>query len=41
MLLGGEPMLLYAEDQRCMFYFYALPGAWRRCFYFARRVRGR
>ena len=40
-LLGGELMLLFAEDQRCMFYLYALPGAWRRWFYFARKVSGR
>ena len=32
-LLGGELMLLFAEDQRCMFYLYALPGAWRRWFH--------
>jgi hypothetical protein len=40
-LLQGEMMVLFAEDQRCMFYLYALPRAWRRWFTFGRKVSGR
>ena len=37
-LMKGEVMLLYAEDQRVMFYLYALPAQWRPWFAFERQV---
>ena len=37
-LMKGVVMLLYAEDQRVMFYRYLLPRQWRRWFVFERAV---